>query len=96
LVTSNKDAVMNKPGKLDAFAENAGQTARRGQMIQEEVDRADKKGATRTEKQNEAMQAGAREYPHSFPKQHLKKPGLETELDPAPLYQAPHYRGGGY
>jgi len=93
LVTSNKDAVMTKPGKLDAFAENAEQTARRGQMIQEEIDRADKKGTTRTQKQNETMQAGAREYPDSFSKQHLKKPGLEAELDPAPMYQAPHYRG---
>src|SRR5215468_3148161 len=66
---------MNKPGKLDAFAENAEQTARRGQMIQEEVDRAGKKGAARTETRNGAMQAGARPYPDSFPKQHLKKPG---------------------
>src|SRR5258705_6819108 len=64
-------------------------------MIQEEVDRVDKKGAPRTQKQNDAMQAGARESPHSFPKQHLKKPGLEAELDPAPMYQAPHYRGSG-
>jgi len=86
---------MNKPGKLDAFAENAEQTARRGQMIQEEVDRAGKKGAARTEKRNGAMQAGARQYPDSFPKQHLKKPGLESELHPSPMYQAPHYRGSG-
>src|SRR5690349_12400961 len=84
---------MSKPGKLDAFAENAEQTARRGQIIQEEVDRADKQGGSRTEKQDAAMQAGARPYPDSFSKQHLKKPGLEAELDPAPMYQAPHYRG---
>jgi NAD(P)-dependent dehydrogenase (short-subunit alcohol dehydrogenase family) len=25
----------------------------------------------------------------------LKKPGLEAELDPAPMYQAPHYKGSG-
>jgi len=86
---------MNKPGKLDAFAENAEQAARRGQIIQEEVDHADKRNAARAEKQNGAMQAGARPYPDSFPKQHLKKPGLEAELDPAPMYQAPHYRGSG-
>jgi NAD(P)-dependent dehydrogenase (short-subunit alcohol dehydrogenase family) len=86
---------MNKPGMLDAFAENAEQTARRGQLIQEGVDRADKGATSRTEKQDGAMQAGAREYPESFPKQHLKKPGLEAELDPAPMYQAPHYQGSG-
>jgi NAD(P)-dependent dehydrogenase (short-subunit alcohol dehydrogenase family) len=93
LVTSSRDATMNKPGKLDAFAENAEQTARRGEIIQEEVDRADNSGAAR--KQGGAMQAGARQYPDSFPKQHLKKPGLEAELDPAPMYQAPHYQGSG-
>jgi hypothetical protein len=75
---------MSKPGKLDAFAENAEQTARRGQIIQEEVDNADKRSAARAEKQKAAMQAGERHYPDSFPKQHLKKPGLEAELDPAP------------
>src|ERR1700704_739943 len=86
---------MNKPGKLDAFAENAEQTARRGQIIQDEIDRGDKRGGARAEKQTSAMQAGARRYPDSFPKQHLKKPGIEAELDPAPMYQAPHYRGSG-
>jgi NAD(P)-dependent dehydrogenase (short-subunit alcohol dehydrogenase family) len=86
---------MNKPGKLDAFAENAEQTARRGQLIQEGADRANKNSSSRKEKQDDAMQAGAREYPDSFPKQHLKKPGLEAELDPAPMYQAPHYQGSG-
>lgn len=41
-----------------------------------------------------AMQAGARLYPvPPFPKQHLSKPGHETEVDPAPLYDAPHYKG---
>jgi hypothetical protein len=89
-----KDNAMSKP-KLDAFAENAEQTARDGQVIQEEVDRADKSGGARKEKQNGAMQAGTRQYPESFPKQHLKKPGLEAELEPAPIYQAPHYRGSG-
>jgi hypothetical protein len=88
LVTSSRDATMNKPGKLDAFAENAEQTARRGEIIQEEVDRVDNSGAAR--KQGGAMQAGARQYPDSFPKQHLKKPGLEAELDPAPMYQGRH------
>jgi NAD(P)-dependent dehydrogenase (short-subunit alcohol dehydrogenase family) len=92
-VTSNEEATMTKPGKLGAFAENAEQTARRGEIIQQEVDRADNSGATR--EQGGAMQAGARQYPDSFPKQHLKKPGLESELDPAPMYQAPHYRGSG-
>jgi NAD(P)-dependent dehydrogenase (short-subunit alcohol dehydrogenase family) len=30
-----------------------------------------------------------------FPKQHLDKPGLESELEPRPRYHAPNYRGSG-
>jgi NAD(P)-dependent dehydrogenase (short-subunit alcohol dehydrogenase family) len=34
-----------------------------------------------------------REYPASFPPQHLMKPGLEADLDPPPMYDAPGYKG---
>lgn len=41
-----------------------------------------------------AMQAGARRYPEPpFPAQHQAKPGIERELDPAPMYDAPFYKG---
>ncbi|ODT56819.1 MAG: short-chain dehydrogenase [Phenylobacterium sp. SCN 69-14] len=41
-----------------------------------------------------AMQAGARTYPEPpFPAQHQQKPGLEARLDPAPMYDAPFYKG---
>jgi NAD(P)-dependent dehydrogenase (short-subunit alcohol dehydrogenase family) len=41
-----------------------------------------------------AMQAGARRYPEPpFPEQHQAKPGHETKVDPAPLYEAPYYLG---
>lgn len=30
-----------------------------------------------------------------FPKQHQKKPGIESKLDPLPRYSAPAYRGSG-
>jgi hypothetical protein len=47
-------------------------------------------------RKNEAVQAGARRYPESpLPKQHLQKPGLESELKPRPMYRAPEYRGSG-
>ncbi len=43
-----------------------------------------------------AVQAGARRYPENpLPEQHLQKPGLETELNPRPMYRAPEYRGSG-
>jgi NAD(P)-dependent dehydrogenase (short-subunit alcohol dehydrogenase family) len=43
-----------------------------------------------------AVQAGARLYPAPpFPEQHQPKPGLERELDPEPMYDAPFYAGSG-
>lgn len=42
------------------------------------------------------MQAGARHYPAPpFPEQHQSKPGDEYRLDPAPMYDAPFYKGSG-
>jgi NAD(P)-dependent dehydrogenase (short-subunit alcohol dehydrogenase family) len=42
------------------------------------------------------MQAGARRYPEPpLPRQHQAKPGDEAELDPAPMYDAPFYKGSG-
>jgi NAD(P)-dependent dehydrogenase (short-subunit alcohol dehydrogenase family) len=85
---------MDTSRKLKAFAENAEETARRGQVIQKKIDRTDKVASSKT-KEGEPMQAGARQYPESFPKQHLAKPGLEAELKLQPMYDAPHYRGSG-
>lgn len=66
----------------------------RQRRIQEQVAQADKKRPK--ENPTRAMQAGAREYPAPpFPKQQLAKPGLEADLNPAPLYDAPFYRGSG-
>lgn len=49
-----------------------------------------------TETSRGAMQAGARLYPEPpFPKQHQAKPGEESQLDPAPMFDAPYYRGSG-
>ena len=40
-----------------------------------------------------AVQAGAREQPVDLPAQHLEKPGLEADLELAPRFMAPDYRG---
>ncbi len=85
---------MSKPRNLDAFAENAELTANRQRAIQKDVDRAEKRRAGK-KKEPEPMQVGARDYPESFPKQHLQKPGVEGELELQPMYEAPHYRGSG-
>jgi NAD(P)-dependent dehydrogenase (short-subunit alcohol dehydrogenase family) len=77
--------------------ENAGrkarQTAAAQRSIQKKIDRADQKKSAKS-KNEKAPQTGARKYPvPPFPKQHLPKPGQESVLEPAPLYDAPFYRG---
>ncbi|WP_029415982.1 SDR family oxidoreductase [Brevundimonas bacteroides] len=48
------------------------------------------------EQKDKAVQAGARPYPAlPFPEQHQRKPGDEAALDPAPLYDAPFWKGSG-
>ena len=74
---------------------SSGGAVKKQQDIQREVanDDARQKGKSKPES---AMQAGARLYPEPpFPKQHQPKPGHEHKLEPAPLYDAPFYRGSG-
>ncbi|MCP8940231.1 SDR family oxidoreductase [Alsobacter sp. SYSU M60028] len=41
-------------------------------------------------------QLGQRRYPENpLPEQHQAKPGLESKLDPRPMFEAPAYRGSG-
>jgi len=75
---------------------HAAQTAEKHRELQHEVDQADqsKQSSTESKESSHAMQSGARRYPEPpFPKQHQEKPGEETKLDPAPLYDAPYYKG---
>jgi len=77
------------------FRKGAQGAAREEQKIQHEVDLKEKRSfAGDGGKDSGAMQAGARPYPAPpFPEQHLKKPGVEAQLDPAPMYDAPFYQG---
>jgi len=62
--------------------------------IQAQVNRADADDGGEPEPR--AMQAGARAYPvPPFPAQHQGKPGDEALLEPAPMYDAPDWRGSG-
>ena len=66
--------------------------AEQGERIQSEIDR--KEGSKPKGKQPSGpTQAGQRDYPERFTEQHLKKPGVEADLDVAPMYEAPEYRG---
>ena len=68
------------------------ETARQ-RSIQKKVDADDAK-AKKAPSKDKAMQAGAREYPvPPFPRQHHPKPGMEHAIDPAPMYDAPFYKG---
>jgi NAD(P)-dependent dehydrogenase (short-subunit alcohol dehydrogenase family) len=67
-------------------------TVRSQRKIQAEIDKGEGQGSSDS---GDAMQAGQRSYPSEFPEQHLKKPGLESELAVAPMYTAPEYVGSG-
>ncbi|KQY88873.1 SDR family oxidoreductase [Pelomonas sp. Root1444] len=62
--------------------------------IQQRQDRADAAQAKSDEK-GEAVQAGPRTQPVDLPAQHLEKPGVEADLELAPRFMAPDYRGSG-
>src|SRR5689334_14869531 len=71
-----------------------GSARHRQRKIQSQTARADRKRPR--QEPEKPMQAGAREYPAPpFPKQHQRKPGDESRLEPAPMYDAPFYRGSG-
>jgi NAD(P)-dependent dehydrogenase (short-subunit alcohol dehydrogenase family) len=78
--------------RSETFQAEAAQTVRNQQAIQAEIDRKEKRQGG-SPKSDAAMQAGTREYPASFPAQHLQKPGLEADLGFAPMYDAPGYKG---
>lgn len=79
---------MAKPKKATSTTGRA--TAARQRSIQEKVDKAPSQETTGSA----VPQTGARDYPAPpFPKQHLKKPGSEMALDPAPMFDAPYYVG---
>lgn len=79
----------------DRFTARAEDIADHERAIQAPIDAKDAKSGG--DKENEgAVQAGARKYPEPpFPKQHQRKPGEEWKLDPAPMYEAPFWKGSG-
>jgi NAD(P)-dependent dehydrogenase (short-subunit alcohol dehydrogenase family) len=79
-------------GNLSRHEAAGNRTAKRHREIQAKIDEIDeRKGSSAKDK---APQTGARVYPvPPFPKQHLKKPGIEATIEPAPMYDAPYYEG---
>ena len=82
------------PRKSSAASRKADATARRQRAIQKPIDARDaRKPAKKTAKK--ATQAGPRKQPMQMPAQHLAKPGREADLDLAPRFEAPGYKGSG-
>jgi NAD(P)-dependent dehydrogenase (short-subunit alcohol dehydrogenase family) len=78
----------------DKFARAAQRTAQSERSIQRRIDRSEQARPKKDKGPDKPKQAGARRYPTPpFPKQHQVKPGNEAALDPAPMYDAPHYKG---
>ena len=73
----------------------ASATLARQRSIQREIDQQDARKSSSKPKKK-AVQAGLSREPETpFPAQHLKKPGRESDLDPAPRFEALDYRGSG-
>jgi NAD(P)-dependent dehydrogenase (short-subunit alcohol dehydrogenase family) len=83
----------SRPNARAEFARAAERTAERERAIQRKIDQAEE-SQPKAKKDEPPPQTGARPYPTPpFPKQHQAKPGNEAALDPAPMYDAPHYQG---
>ncbi|MFN3669329.1 MAG: SDR family oxidoreductase [Brevundimonas sp.] len=77
----------------DRFEPRAERIADKEREIQAGIDA---KAGQAGDESDKAVQAGARIYPEPpFPKQHQTKPGDEAALDPAPMYDAPFWKGSG-
>jgi NAD(P)-dependent dehydrogenase (short-subunit alcohol dehydrogenase family) len=86
--------------KEAVMAKGVGDTVNKQREIQEEVKEADKSAKPADNgkggEKGKAMQAGARRYPEPpMPAQHQAKPGSEADIEPAPMFDAPYWRGSG-
>ena len=85
---------MNSSDPGREFSQQAERTADQERRIQERADAAEARSFK--PKQGGAMQAGARAYPEPpLPQQHQEKPGIESAITPAPMYDAPFWKGSG-
>ena len=86
--------VQKKTHSQASFEAGAEAAAKQERDIQRKIERSDELGDHDKAGKSRAMQAGARRYPvPPLPKQHLEKPGEEADLELAPMYDAPHYKG---
>ena len=82
-------------GKRQAEPTASESTARQQRRIQAEQDQRDQGKPKQGGDDKKPVQAGARRHPEKPPAQHIAKPGHESELELAPQFLAPDYRGSG-
>lgn len=91
-----KQASPRSPAKKPSSAAGAGaaaKTAQRQRRLQEE---AMARNARAPSAKKQPVQAGSRRQPEPpLSRQHLRKPGNEADLELAPRFLAPDYRGSG-
>ena len=82
--------------KKTGNAAAAKKAAESDRKLQREAEARRQRSQGAQSKKQGAVQAGKREQPEPpLPRQHLEKPGRESELEPRPKYEAPEYRGSG-
>jgi NAD(P)-dependent dehydrogenase (short-subunit alcohol dehydrogenase family) len=104
--TAKKSASKKSAARKSAAGKSASDAAerhrQRGEAVaerlrelqREQVRRRSRREAKQSGGADGASQLGQREYPENpLPEQHLPKPGLESDLEPRPRYDAPAYRG---
>lgn len=86
-----------KPRASTATAKQARSVLASQRAAQREQDDADRAHPSSREssKTTAAVQAGARQQPVRLPRQHLRKPGRQSDLALQPRYLAPDYVGSG-
>jgi len=63
--------------------------------VQAQVERSEKRKRP-PQREKRGVQTGARTYPaNPMPKQHHRKPGIESEIRPRPMFDNPAYLGSG-
>jgi NAD(P)-dependent dehydrogenase (short-subunit alcohol dehydrogenase family) len=83
-------------GRGGGRPEAARRTAEEQRELQRQAEDKRQRARPGGSKESKSVQAGKTRYPEPpLPKQHLQKPGLESELRPRPQYLASDYRGSG-
>ena len=91
---SDNERAQREPTDREPSARRAASTGAQYREIQKRIDAKDDAKADKPKSEKKgAVNAGDRRQPQKMPKQHLEKPGLESDLDLRPRYLAPTYKG---